>query len=75
MEYAELSKLVSAFGRARIVQVAVKIGVFEAVEKSPGSFEHIAETIGAEPHAAEIFLNSLAALDLLEKRDGIFLGG
>ena len=53
---------------ARALQIAVRLKIFEVVEASDGTAEKIARISRLEPRAAELFLNALAGVGLIEKR-------
>jgi SAM-dependent methyltransferase len=70
MEFAELAAMAAAHAEARAIQVAVKLGVFEALADQPASAADLARMTGADPRAAEILANAIVALGLLELEGG-----
>ncbi|MHB8382945.1 MAG: methyltransferase [Candidatus Binataceae bacterium] len=72
MEFAELAAMAGAHAEARAIQVALKLGVFEALAEHPATAGELARLIGADPRAAEILANAIVALGLLELADGRF---
>lgn len=67
----DLSEKIRAFRTARVILTAVELDIFTAVGQQASSKE-VAESLGVDPRAAEMLLNALVALDLLEKRDNAF---
>ncbi|HZA54970.1 MAG TPA: methyltransferase [Candidatus Udaeobacter sp.] len=67
MEFSELTRLASGHVEARIVQVAVELGVFDAIGNRVMDAGSIASSLGTETRATILLLNALAALRLLEK--------
>ena len=57
----------SGHAEARIVQTAVALGIFDALE-APQTAKGVATKLKLEPNATELLLNALAALRILEKR-------
>lgn len=72
MNFSQLMGLASGHVEARIVQSAVELGIFDALEASPLSAETIAAALKLDPRAAELLLNALAALQLLVKESNAF---
>ncbi|HVA78989.1 MAG TPA: methyltransferase [Candidatus Binataceae bacterium] len=70
MEFAELAAIAGAHAEARAIQVALKLGVFEAIAEHPASAADLARIVGAEPRATALLANAIAAMGLLE-----FAGG
>lgn len=72
MDFSGLSRISSGFVQSRILQVAVKLGLFDVI-KSEGSFtEEVARSLDTNPRATELFLNALVALKILAKEGGKF---
>lgn len=67
MEFSELSRLSSGFIVSRIIQVAVRIGIFDKIETQGSTTQKVASSIEANPRATELFLNALVAIGLLSK--------
>ncbi len=72
MDFSELSRITSGFTQSRIIQVAVKLGVFDAIEMRGSPSAEIAKVLGTNPRATELFLNALVALGLLHKEKDEF---
>ncbi len=68
----ELLEKVRAFQAGRVVLSAVELDLFTAVGQG-ASAEDIARDRDLDARATEKLLNALAALDLLDKKDGKFL--
>jgi (2Fe-2S) ferredoxin/SAM-dependent methyltransferase len=67
----DLTQKIHAFRTTRVILSAVELDIFTAVGQKAGSKE-VAENLGIDPRASEMLLNALVALDLLEKKDGVF---
>jgi len=67
----DLMQKISAFRTTRVILSAVELDVFTAVGQKANSRE-VAASLGIDPRASEMLLNALVALDLLEKKDGVF---
>jgi SAM-dependent methyltransferase len=67
MEFADLSRLASGHVEARIVQVAVSLGLFDALEKESRNAGAIAASLKCDPRATGLLLHALVALELLQK--------
>ena len=72
MNFSDLIGLASGHAEARIVQTAVELGIFDALEASPLAAAEIATSCKLNPPAAELFLNALTSLQLLNKHSQIF---
>jgi hypothetical protein len=72
MEFSELMRLASGHAEARIIQVAVEIGVFETLADRQMPAPNVAETLGADTRAMTLLMNALAALQLLKKNGDRF---
>src|SRR5579872_1115088 len=57
---------------ARAIQVALKLGLFETLATVALDEASLARHINADVHATGLLANALAALGLLDKRDGAF---
>ena len=66
-----LFEMTRSFMPSRTLLTALELDIFTAVGAG-GSAEQIAQKIHADPRAAEMLLNALASLKLLEKRDETF---
>lgn len=72
MDFSKLGRISSGFVHARIIQVAVKLGVFDAIKSEGSPSQEAAEALNVNPRAAEIFLNALVAIGILNKKEGKF---
>jgi SAM-dependent methyltransferase len=72
MNFTALMGLAAGHVEARIVQSAVELEIFDALEKSPLKAETVAGRLGLEPKATELLLNALASLALLQKQGEVF---
>jgi (2Fe-2S) ferredoxin/predicted O-methyltransferase YrrM len=70
-----LQQTLRAFQESRVVLTAIELDVFTAVAAGPGTAAEVASRIGADPRATGMLLNALAALRLLDKREGAFVNG
>ncbi len=68
MDFSSLASLASGHVEARIVQVAVSLGVFDALERKGQNALSLSSSLGTEQRATEMFLNALASLGLLNKQ-------
>lgn len=67
MDFSELNRLSSGFIVSRIIQVAVRIGIFDKIQTGGSTSEEVASSIDTSPRATELFLNALVAIRLLSK--------
>ena len=72
MDFTELMRLASGHVEARLIQAAVELTIFDALENSAGTAEAVANRLKLEPKATELLLNALASLELLHKRADYF---
>ena len=72
MNFTELMGLSAGHVEARIIQCAIELTIFDALEKSPLSAQAVAHILGLEPKATELLLNALSSLALLQKRADSF---
>jgi O-methyltransferase domain/Dimerisation domain len=72
MDFTELMRLAGGHVEARLIQAAVELAIFDALENSAGSAETVANRLKLEPKATELLLNALASLELLRKRAEYF---
>lgn len=72
MNFSSLASLASGHVEARIVQVAVSLGVFDALVQKGQNALSLSSSLGTEPRATEMFLNALASLGLLNKEGNLF---
>ena len=67
MNFSQLMSLASGHVEARIVQSAVQLKIFDALEASPLSAEAVAGALQLDAAATELLLNALTALGLVHK--------
>jgi SAM-dependent methyltransferase len=72
MDFAEVSRLASGHVEARIIQCAVELGIFDRLAETPRDAAHLAADLQTDARATELFLNALAALQLLRKQQNTF---
>ena len=63
MEFTELMACVSGHVEARIVQTAVELAIFDALENSARSASDVASELMLEPKATALLLNALVAAE------------
>jgi SAM-dependent methyltransferase len=71
LTFEEAQALARGFFASRALLTAIELDVFTAVADGSDTSQ-VAGSIGAEPRATEMLLNSLVALGLLTKRQGVF---
>ena len=67
MQFAELAALAGGHAEARAIQTAVKLGVFDALEKSKLDATALAHRLGTNTRATGLLANAMVALGLLAK--------
>jgi SAM-dependent methyltransferase len=72
MDFPKLMGLAGGHVEARLIQTAVELGIFDALENSAATAETVANRPKLEPQATELLLNALASLELLHKRAEYF---
>jgi O-methyltransferase domain/Dimerisation domain len=72
MDFPKLMGLAGGHVEARLIQTAVELGIFDALENSAATAETVANRLKLEPQATELLLNALASLELLHKRAEYF---
>jgi hypothetical protein len=70
MEFAELAAIAGGHAEARAIQVALKLGVFEAIAGRGADAAELAQIAGADPRSMATLANAIAALGLLELEGG-----
>ncbi len=68
MDFAELAALASGHAEARAIQTALKLGIFDMLERSPLDDADLAAAISANRRATALIANAMVALGLLDKR-------
>jgi SAM-dependent methyltransferase len=70
MDFAELAGLAGAHVEARALQVAVKLGLFDALDGRTLDAPALAESLGTEMRATAILANAFVALGLITQANG-----
>jgi SAM-dependent methyltransferase len=66
MDFAGLAGLAGAHAEARAIQTAVKLGMFEALERESLDAASLARALGCDPRATGLLAAAMAAIGLLE---------
>ena len=72
MTFSHLMNLASGHAEARILQTAVSLGIFEALENVSQEAPALANKLQLDPKATELLLNALTALNILKKNAQAF---
>jgi SAM-dependent methyltransferase len=64
--------IVTAYQESKTVMVAVRLGVFTALNRGAKSAAALAAEAGGSARNVELLLNALTGMELLEKKDGLF---
>lgn len=67
----ELARGLRGFMESRAMLTAVELDIFSAIDKG-ATAEEVAKTIQANPRSTEQLLNALAAMEVLDKDQGVF---
>ena len=70
--FGEIAAMAGGHAEARAIQVALKLGLFEALKSDALDEASLARRIDADPRATGLLANAISALSLLEKNDGRF---
>jgi SAM-dependent methyltransferase len=70
MDFGRIAGLAGGHAEARAIQVALKLGLFEALASGERDAATLAAAIGCETRATMILGNALAALEILHKFSG-----
>ena len=71
LSYEGLCKMLIAPIRSKLLLTSIELKVFNELSE-PRSAEDVAKAIGTHPRNTGVFLDSLAAIDLLQKKDGLY---
>jgi len=71
VSFEELYKMLVAPIRSKLLLTGIELKVFNQLSE-PASADAVAEVIGTHPENTRLFLDGLAASDLLEKNDGLY---
>lgn len=69
-----ISGIAGAYRRSQILFAGLELGVFALLE-SPATAGAVAEKTGCSPRGMAMLLDGLAAVELLEKKDGLYVNG
>jgi O-methyltransferase domain/Dimerisation domain len=72
MDFSDLSRLASGHVEARIVQTAVRLGVFDVLQRHSLRAPAVSALLQTDLRATELLLNALTALGLLQNDQGGF---
>ena len=64
--------LIDAFRSSKAMFVAVSLGVFDSLEREPGSAAKLAEEVQAQSEPMERLLDACVGLGLLSKQEGLY---
>jgi SAM-dependent methyltransferase len=67
MDFARVAAMAGGHAEARAIQVALKLGLFEALKDADRDAAALAAAIDCEPRATMLLANALVALQLLSK--------
>lgn len=70
----EFQKTIRAFQESRVLLTAIELDLFTAIGAGADTGQ-AAAAMGTDPRATEALCNALAAMEVLEKRDGRFFNG
>ncbi len=73
MDFQDLRRLADSFMQVRTLQVATELKLFDVLASEARTAVGVAEALGLEPRATELFCNALTGMGLLEKRNGTFI--
>jgi len=71
VSFNELYRMLAGPIKSKLLLTGIQIGVFNQLSE-PKSAEAVAKTIGAHPGNMRLFLDSLAAIDLVVKKNGLY---
>ncbi|HLW71971.1 MAG TPA: methyltransferase [Candidatus Binataceae bacterium] len=72
MDFGQIAAMAGGHAEARAIQIALKLGVFEALARDGRDAAALAAAIGCEPRATMLLANALVALSILSKESGRF---
>ncbi len=72
MNFSDLARLAGGHIEARAIQVALSLGIFDALKDKSQDASGIASSIRADLRATELMLNALVAIGLLDKKGQLF---
>jgi len=72
IDFGDLYRMLIAPIRSKLLLTGIELKVFNYLSK-PKSAKDIAEALGSHPKNTRLFLDGLAAIDLLEKKNGLYI--
>src|SRR5271167_2602457 len=69
MRFGEIAAMAGGHAEARAIQIALKLGLFEALSKGQLDEASLARAIATDPRATGLLGNALTALGLLHKNE------
>lgn len=69
--WADIHHLVMGDLQSQILVTAIQLKIFDALTE-PATAEDVAKKLGLHPRNTELFLNSLAGMDMIHKQNGLF---
>jgi hypothetical protein len=63
---------VFAFWNSKTLPSAVELGLFTELAKAPGEVKNLSQRLGLHDRSARDFLDSLVAVGMLERDDGVY---
>jgi acetylserotonin N-methyltransferase len=69
---SRVHELVEGFRRSKVMFTALAMGIFDRLQSAPETAHSLAAALGADADATERLLDACAALELLEKHDGVY---
>src|SRR5579862_8069795 len=69
MDFAELAALAGGHAEARAIQTALKLRVFDVLERAALDADALARATGTNRRAVAILADAMVSLGLLEKRE------
>ncbi|MCG8333332.1 MAG: hypothetical protein MJE63_02375, partial [Proteobacteria bacterium] len=69
--WADFQKIIMGDIRCAILVTAIQLKVFDAITE-PLSAEKIAKKLGSHPRNTELFLNTLAGIDAIQKQNNLY---
>ena len=71
LSYEGLYKMLIAPIRSKLLLTGIELKVFNVLSE-PKPSKDVAKAIGTHPRNTRVFLDSLAAIDLLQKKGGLY---
>jgi SAM-dependent methyltransferase len=67
MDFGKIAAMAGGHAEARAIQVALKLGLFEALSQQSRGAASLAASVGCEPRATMLLGNALVAIEVLRK--------